>query len=178
MAAPQTHLCTTFSIRALLTFVFGLAFSKTELFLIYFWGCGLDFVDHFTSSSFTKDVFFVRIPRFLKGGAVGAPSDGVKNPTCWLHVWPGAILAGISGWFFFPLTLCWVPIFFWLQHIVVDWGQENYGGWPEIPFFYPAVQKRWVKKGGYPVKARSEVLVSTALAALVIIFEFYYNFLK
>ncbi len=178
MAAPQTHLATTFAIRALLTFAFGIIFSKTELFLIYFWGCGLDFVDHFTSPGFTRDVFFVRIPRFFKGGAVGAPSKGVELPTCWLHIWPGAMLSIICGLVFFPQMFSWIPLLFWLQHTIIDRGQKNEGGWPEIPFLYPAARKRQVKKRGYPVKARLEILISTALAALIIAFELYYNFLK
>ena len=74
--------------------------------------------------------------------------------------------------------MLWVPLLFWSQHVVIDRGQKNEGDWPEIPFFYPAAQKRWVKKRGYPVKARSEILLSTALAAMTIVFEFYYNFLK
>lgn len=178
MAAPQTHLCTTFAVRTLLTLAFGMVFSKTELFLVYFWGCGLDFIDHFTSPEFAKDVFFVRIPRFFKGGAVGAPSEGIEIPTCWLHIWPGAILSLTCGLVFFPLALSWIPFLFWLQHIVIDWGQKNEGNWPEIPFLYPVMQKRWVKKRGYPIKARTEILISTILAALVIALELYYNFLK
>ena len=178
MAAPQTHFDITFSFRALLTLAFGVIFSKTELFLIYFWGCGMDFIDHFTSPSYVRDIFFVRFPSFFRGGDFGGPSRGVKNPVCWLHVWPGLILSVVCGLAFFPLTLSWIPLLFWLQHIVIDRGQRNEGGWPELPFFYPAVPKRWVKKRGYPVKTRLEILVSTALAALAIAFELYYNFLR
>lgn len=106
MAAPQTHFWITFIFRALCSLIFGFTFSITQLFWIYFWGCLMDFADHFTSSpSYTKDVFLVRLPRFFKGGAVGAPSKGVEIPVCWLHLWPGAILSVVCGLIFFPWTL-------------------------------------------------------------------------
>lgn len=177
MAAPQTHLVVTFGFRAICSFIFGIVFTMTGLFWVYFWGCLMDFIDHFTSPSFTKDVFFVRIPRFFRGGAVGAPSKGIKIPVCWLHIWPGLILSVACGLVFFPRTFCWIPLFFWLQHILIDRGQKNDGNFPDIPFLYPFKKKIWGLRNGYPIKSRKEILVCTALSLLVVFFEIY-NFLK
>lgn len=115
MAVPQTHFVATFFFRAILSFVFGISFSTFELFWLYFWGCFLD-INHFASLSYVADIIFVRIPRFLKRGAVGLPSKGVKIPVCWLHNWPGGILSWVCGLIFFPLTWIWLPFFFLFQH--------------------------------------------------------------
>jgi hypothetical protein len=136
----------------------------------------MDFIDHFTSPSFARDVFFVRIPRFFKGGAVGAPSKGVEIPTCWLHLWPGLILSVVCGLIFFPRMLWWVPIFFWFQHKLLDDFQKNDGSYPDAPFFYPLMKKRRRLRNGYSIKPRSEILVSTALALVVVLIEIYLNF--
>jgi len=178
MAAPMTHFDITFVFRAILLFAFGMEFSVFQLVLIYFWGSAMDFADHFTSPSYVADIISVRIPRFLKGGDIGKPSAGIEIPPCWLHIWPGLILAVLCG-LFFPLKYSWVPFFFWLQHKLVDDAQENDGNYPKIPLFYPFQKKRWViEKGLYPVKIRKEILVSTALMFFVCLFEVWWNFIK
>jgi hypothetical protein len=178
MAAPMTHFDITFVFRAILLFVCGMEFSIFQLVLIYFWGSVMDFADHFTSPSYTKDVFLVRIPRFLYGGDVGKPSLGVKMPVCWFHIWPGFMLAFACGTFF-PFKYFWVPLFFWLQHKLIDDAQENDGSYLEVPFLYPFQEKeKVIKTGLYPVKIRKEILVSTALMFFVCIFELWWNFLK
>ena len=171
MAAPQTHLWIAFVFRGVMSLL-GIIFSPLQLIVVYFWGFGMDFVDHFTSPNYTRDVFFVRIPRFLRGGEIGAPSKGIEPPPCWLHIWPGLILVLASGWFF-PLTLSWVPLLFWAQHVVLDKFQRNDGSYANIPFWYPVKKKNWTPQGGYPVKPRIEVLVSTVLAVLTLIVEGY-----
>src|SRR3989344_3395093 len=75
----------------------------------------------------------------------------IEPPPCWLHIWPGLILVLASGWFF-PLTLSWVPLLFWAQHVVLDKFQRNDGSYANIPFWYPVKKKNWTPQGGYPVK--------------------------
>ncbi len=176
MAAPQTHFWITFVFRGLLA-ILGIALSPLQLFWVYFWGCLMDFVDHFTSPSYTRDIFMVRIPCFFKGGAIGTVSKGIKLPTCWLHIWPGAIFSAICGFVFFPKSLALVPFFSWYQHIVIDMFQENDGSYPDVPLLYPLLKKRRELHGGYPIKSRKEIIASTILALLALGFETY-HFLK
>jgi hypothetical protein len=178
MAAPMTHFDITFVFRAILLFGFGMEFSILQLALIYFWGSVMDFADHFTSPSYVTDIFFVRIPRFFKGGDIGKPSPGIKMPICWFHIWPGFTLAFVCG-LFFSLKYFWVPLFFWFQHKLVDDAQENDGSYSVIPFFYPFQKKKWViKKGLYPVKIRKEIIVSMVAMLFVCIFELWWNFIR
>lgn len=166
MAAPQTHFVITFGFRAIFAFVIGITFSFWQLILLYFWGT-LD-IDHFLSPKFVKDIFR-RIRRFFKGGDVGSPS--VESPPPWLHLWPGVILSIVCGKIFFPPRLCWIPFVLWLSHRIIDGWQKNDGSYPHYPLFYPLMAKEWIRKSGYPIKPRIEILISTALAALIIIFE-------
>ena len=176
MAAPMTHFDITFFFRAILLFVCGMEFSIFQLVLIYFWGSVMDFADHFTSPSYVMDIISVRIPRFLKGGDIGKPSEGVKNPACWFHLWPGAIISFLCGILFFS-HLWWVPFGFWFVHITVDRFQKNDETYPYASFFHPW-GKPWVRKWGYPTKIRKEIFVSTAIMFFVCIFELWWNFLK
>lgn len=176
MAAPQTHFVATFGFRMAFTVISGVAFTVSQLFWVYFWGCLMDFLDHFTSSSYTRDVFFVRMPKFFKGGDFGSPSQGVKNPNCWLHIWPGAIFSLVCGLALFPQAIWWAPSFFWFQHVLLDKFQKNDGSYLDIPFFYPLKKKKWHLRDGYPIKSRKEILISTMLAFMVLLVEIYINF--
>ena len=174
MAAPQTHFVIAFVFRAILEFAFKIKLSLEELFSIYFWGSLMDFVDHFTSPSYVKDIISVRFKRLLKGGDFGAPSVGVKIPKCWFHLWPGAVLAwlwGFGGLIVNFSFMIWIPFIFWFQHVLTDKFQKNDGSYPHYPFIYPVLAKKWEKRRGYPIKSRTEILISTFLAFLVVIFE-------
>lgn len=176
MAAPMTHVVVTFGIRAFFLFVLGMAFSKMELFWIYFWGALMDFADHFTSPDYVRDIMLVRIPRFFKGGDVGKPTMGVKVPVCWFHLWPGLVMSFVCGLVFFR-QLWWVPLVFWFVHIMVDRYQKNDWTFPYESFFHPW-GKPWVRKWGYPTKIRKEILISTVLMFFVGLFEVWWNLIR
>lgn len=173
MAAPQTHFVVAFGLQVAVAALLKKTFSFGELAIIYFFGFGLDFVDHFTSPSYVKDIFQVRLKRFFKGGDVGVPSENVKIPVCWLHLWPGLLLAIISGFVFFG-KYYYIPFMFWCWHLGIDNFQKNDGNYPYYPVLYPFSPKKvgdQAKRRGYPVKSRIEVIVSTILALFIILFE-------
>lgn len=174
MAAPQTHLVATGIIRIILLVIFKVKFSFLELISAYFWGFGLDLIDHFTSPSYVKDIP-VRIKRFLKGGDLGGPSRGVKIPVAWLHKWPGFLLVLLQGVVFnrifdsFPI---WIPLLFWLQHKLIDDYQKNDESCPSYYSFFHPLKGKWVRGKGYPIKSRTEIIIFTILAVPIMVFEF------
>ena len=67
----------------------------------------------------------------------------------------------------------WIPIFFWFTHVIVDEYQKNDGSYPNYSFLE---KKDWEEKEGYPIKPRMEIIISTALSALIIVVELYFQF--
>lgn len=174
MAAPQTHLVVTGLVRIIILKAFKRDFSIVEWISCYFWGFGLDLIDHFTSLSYVKDIP-VRIRRFLKGGDLGGPSKGVKIPICWLHLWPGFLLVLLYGAVFnrlFDSFLIWIPLLFWLSHKLLDDYQKNDESAPSYYSFFHPWRPKWARKRGYPIKSRIEIMIFSPFAVLVLIFEF------
>ena len=173
MAAPQTHFVVAFGFRAIFYFLFGWTFSTWQLGLIYFWGAGMDIPDHFKKWDYVKHLFTIRIKRFIEGGGIDSPSKEAEAGMPWFHIWTGAFLARFCGIAFFPSELSWIPIFFWFTHVIVDEYQKNDRSYPNYSFLE---EKDWEEKEGYPIKPRMEIIISTALSALIIVVELYFQF--
>lgn len=167
MASPMTHGIPTFLILAifLVLAVFG-ATGKINVWdfaaaLIF--GIGIDVLDHFTSLSYIKDMI-----RRLKEG--GGPKKGVKIPICWLHLWPGTILAmawGVTTHYLFS-ALIYFPILMLAIHVRIDYFQkqtdkEN----PHYHYFYPFIKKTWTSEKGYPIKPVSEFILTSAFWMMI-----------
>lgn len=176
MAAPQTHFVVTWMIFRVFTWIFGITFSACETVSIFFFGVFID-IDHFFAPAYVKDIFLVRIPRALKGGAVGAPSKGIKGPTCWLHIWSGFLLACVCSaiFYFMHSTLFYVPVLFYVIHY---WGIDRWQiSMPHMPpydsFLYPLKKKGYIRKKGYLIKTNAEVIPATIISAGIILFELF-----
>jgi len=175
MAAPQTHFVLTWVLYRIFTWVIGIHFSAIETLLVFFLGVGVD-IDHFVSKEFVRDVFKVRIVRFLKGGAVGKPTAGVKIPLPWFHcILMLFVVVAWSGYFWlktgFVLAAC-IPLGFWLLHVVViDIFQSSEGEIAYYSVLWPIVKEKKLRKWGYPIKSRAEVLVSSFLFGAILFYE-------
>lgn len=175
MAAPQTHFVITWVIWRILSWVVGLHFSAIETLSIFFLGVGID-IDHFFSKEFVRDVFRVRIVRFLGGGAVGKPSKGVKGPFPWFHsILMLFVVLAWSGLFWLKtksmLVAC-ILLGVWLLHaVVIDPFQSSEGEISYFSFFWPIIKKMRLRERGYPIKTRAEVLTTTVISAAIILFE-------
>lgn len=178
MAAPQTHFVITWAIWRLIFPLIGISISmwSKEFFALFFFGVVID-IDHFFAPAYVKDLFLVRIPRMLKGGAIGSPSEGIKGPKCWLHIWPGFLLACVCSAIFCLMhsTLFYVPVLFYAIHY---WGIDR---WqisephmePYRSFLHPLKKKGYIRKKGYLIKTNAEVIPATILSAAIILFEFF-----
>ena len=176
MAAPQTHFVVTWVIFRIFTWFFGITFSLWETFSIFFWGFLIDF-DHFVNTDFVRDLFRVRIPNLLRGKG-GEPSPGTKQFASWMHLWPGFILSITWGLVSHKIDASfqwWLPSLFLSVHY---WGIDRWQiSLPYmsdyLSFWYPFKKKGYRKLKGHPVKSRAEIIVATALFAIIIFFEFF-----
>jgi len=171
MAAPQTHLALTWIAYRILTFA-GINFSAIEVILLVFLGAGID-VDHFFQKEFVRDIFKVRIARFLKGEDIGKPSGGIKYPLPWFHsvlmfivVFPASFLFWLKSKSIF---MALIPVGFWLFHIIIDSFQVS-DGIAYFSFFWPFTREKKLRRWGYPIKSRKEVLISTVYLFKIVIF--------
>lgn len=166
MAAPQTHGFFCFIMIASLNVIFKL--TKFDFFSAIFFGVGIDFLDHFTSISYTKDL----VSRIKQGR--GTPAKGVILPVCWLHLWPGFLISltwgyfsffmfKFSSWFFLPLAM-------WSVHVAVDMWQKNTKDFPYYAFFYPFDKRKIICEIGYPCKHPSEFVIDSSLWMLISFF--------
>lgn len=173
MAAPQTHFVVIWVVYRILTWVVGIHLYTIEALAIFFFGVGID-IDHFSSREFARDIFKVRITRFLKGGDVGKPSEGIRDPFPWFHSVLLLFVVIPTGFLFWlrvkSVFVALIPVGFWLIHIIVDKFQAS-EGIAYFSFFWPFVSKKKIRKGGYPIKSREEVLVATIISAIIILFE-------
>jgi hypothetical protein len=176
VAAPQTHFVVTWVVFRIFTWIFGITFSVWETVSIFFWGFFIDF-DHFLNPEFVKDVLKVRIPKLLHGRG-GEPSPGIKGAPCWMHLWPGFILAiiwGLGSHGVDESFRWWLPIFFLSVHCWgIDRWQISLSYMPDyLSFLHPLKKRGYRRRRGYPVKARAEILAATFLFAAIIVFELF-----
>jgi hypothetical protein len=175
MAAPQTHFVITWVIFRFFTWILGVSFSAWETFSMFFWGVLIDF-DHFLFPEFVKDLIKIRIPNLLHGKG-GEPSIKKIFPS-WLHYWPGFLISIVWGLYSTkvnPAFRFYLPTVFYILHY---WGIDRWqvsmpGMEPYKSWWHPFVKKGRIRKVGYPVKSRIEVLVATALMGIIILFELF-----
>ena len=163
MASPQTHGIITLFIWGILS-VFGLVIKVTpwEFVSILFFGIGID-LDHLVSWSYLRDV-----PSRIKRGG-GMPAKEAMISTCWLHLWPGLVLAClwvIISCCFDSSFRVYLPFVFWLVHLAVDYFEKNPSN-PHLSFWYPFSQKKTFTKNGYPVKSPAEFIINSAIWMLI-----------
>jgi hypothetical protein len=166
MASPQTHGLVTV-ITLLVLQAIGKSISTAELWLAIGFGVAID-IDHFTSWDFVKDSF-----HRIKTG--GAPDKGVKIPIPWLHLWPGLILAVLTGSIVYviqPAIVFYWPLVFWTIHRLIDYGQKNEEYYPHYHLLYPSYKGTWSIKWGYPAKPPVEFIIGSHVWMVVAIILF------
>lgn len=135
--------------------------------------------DHFTSWSYVKDIFTTRFPRLFKGGDFGRPSLDAKIPLEIFHIWTAVPLMVVYLALFRIMGIGiapWLILLPWSLHLLIDRCQKNDETLPYHSFFHPW-RNGWVRRWGYPIKSKTEMIVSTGFAVPLLIFEFI-QFLK
>jgi len=144
--------------------------KTVEIWLAVIIAGGIDF-DHYSSWLFIKDA----AARIF---GPGVRNPGLIWPACWLHRWPGAILAlalGLAGvvlkrWTGFKAW--YLPFLAWASHYFLDALEARPGGTRDLSFFYPWIKHSMISFGFIPKKTPAEIIGSSV--CLIVFFLWWY----